>query len=106
VGRGPLWPPAWSIARAIPGATNDHASTGERAAIKARPTTPHHPRPYGILGWHLQGIYPGILLCSHERYIYGCFFDSDLQLIIYSAYMYLAMLGNVSQQDTQAQRDR
>jgi hypothetical protein len=27
---GPLWPPAWPAAKAIPGATNDHASIGDQ----------------------------------------------------------------------------
>jgi hypothetical protein len=71
-----------------------------RATIKAHPTTPHHPRPYGILGWHLQGIHPGILLCTRQRYLYSRLLDGDIQLTIYSAYMYLAMLGNACQQDT------
>ncbi len=74
VGWGPLWPPAWSTARAIPGATNDHAATGvRRATIKAHPATPPHPRPYGILGWHLRLMCIG-LRPLHPRSLHGLLF--------------------------------
>src|SRR5229473_2134624 len=54
-GRGPLWPPAWPTARAIPDTTIDHAGTGvRRATIKAHPAPLHHPRPYGILDARLR----------------------------------------------------
>jgi len=48
-GRGPLSPPAFPDGLLLSG----RIAHQHRATIKALPTHPNHPRPYGIPGWHL-----------------------------------------------------
>src|SRR6266699_4016559 len=56
----PLWPPAFPDGLLLSG----RIAHQQRATIKAHPTHPNHPRPYGIQGWRLRLTLVGQLQAS------------------------------------------